>query len=148
VVAGSASKRVTCNRDDFGRGSWRRLEWIHFKARMVDRCVLKQMTAPIDCSAQFKRNRQQTWWATRVWCLVEAIAILALFLGPRGNEATFSEGQFTFQLVCVVVMMISGLATILATRKYYICPRCDEVPGRSGVSLFPYVCPNCGATLM
>jgi len=106
------------------------------------------MTSAMDCSAQFKRNRQQTWRATRLWCLVEAIAVLALVFGPRGSESTLSRGQFTYQLAFVVVAMISGVAIILAARKYYICPRCGEVPGRTGVSLFPYECPNCGAKLM
>jgi 4-amino-4-deoxy-L-arabinose transferase-like glycosyltransferase len=118
------------------------------------------MTSGIDYAAQWNRRRSETWRATRLWLLVALVAGVVMYLGPRGSTRDITEAQFTVQLVCLVVLMISMSVVIFAVRKHYRCPRCEAIPMsswwqsrsggigfRSGVDLFPSVCPTCGAKL-
>lgn len=119
-----------------------------------------RMRSEIDVSAEFTRRRTATWRATRLWLLMAALAAAGFALGPKGSDADMSRNQFTFMVICLLVVGTAMVVVILAVQKHYRCPRCDSVPmtrfgtvGTAGLSLkswvdlSPEVCPNCGARL-
>lgn len=111
-----------------------------------------------DMSVEFQRRRVQTWRKVRWWLLVAAIAGGAFALGPQGSTLEITQAQFTFQLICLVVVFTAFTVVILRIAKHYRCPNCNAPPMRRmsgggtfavryGVDLNPSVCPKCGAQL-
>jgi hypothetical protein len=113
-----------------------------------------------DVIAEFQRRRIQTWKAVRWWLLLAVIAGVAFALSPQGSTLELTQGQFTFLLICFVVIAVSIIVAIRAVYAYYRCPICNIVPMRqmgagggggfsyrTGVDLNPSICPKCGAQL-
>jgi uncharacterized membrane protein HdeD (DUF308 family) len=71
-----------------------------------------------------------------------------------------TQGQFTVLLASLIVCGVAIIAIVMGLRRHYRCPGCNAIPmgawnilgpgsvgRRSGVAVFPSVCPNCGAHL-
>jgi predicted RNA-binding Zn-ribbon protein involved in translation (DUF1610 family) len=126
----------------------------------------------------WRRNRRATWVAIRFWLIVLLLGLIGFQipfwlnrehvrkqdLGTRTRYTLStndeSEGEFTLELVSLVVGCSAGAVIVFAVKRHYRCPKCSEVPmgiwvdfGPSsfgvnrGVDLFPVSCPNCGARL-
>lgn len=111
-----------------------------------------------DVSAEFQQRRIRTWKAVRWWLLIAAVGGGAFAIGPQGTSLEITQAQFTFQLVCLVVVFVALFAAIRGVTAHYRCPRCHAMPMtrmsgggtfsvRYGVDLNPSVCPKCGAHL-
>lgn len=79
--------------------------------------------------------------------LIEIAVGVTMFIVPHGTEVELSIGSFTLWLVLLVILFTATLFITLGVRKHYRCPRCEEIPVKGAVMLWPAVCPTCGATL-
>jgi hypothetical protein len=110
-----------------------------------------------DVSVEFQRRRSRTWKATRWWVLTALLAGAAFAFGPHGSDRDMTQGQFTFMLVCFIIVGVAMIVTIRTVHALYRCPRCNNTPmspmGGSGISfrigvdLNPSTCSRCGAQL-
>jgi len=131
-------------------------------------------TPPWTVSA-FRKRRHDTWRAIRIWVIVFLVGVIGFTIPfwlnrehvQKKADGTYALsfgdetiGQFTLGLMSFVATGTAMVAIILAVRRHYRCPKCNEVPMGNwtalgpgsigfdeGVAINPSVCPSCGAQL-
>jgi hypothetical protein len=94
----------------------------------------------------WRRQRRETWVATRLWLIVLLAGIIGFFIPfwvnrdhvqkqEFGNRTRYTlstndetEGEFTIGLVSLVTIGVAGIAIVFALRRHYRCPKCNEIP--------------------